>query len=45
VHFPAGIFTTMKSMGMRREWHAARMDEKRRAYRVLIGKSEGKRPI
>jgi len=26
-------------------WHAARMGEKRCAYRILMGKPEGKRPL
>jgi hypothetical protein len=30
---------------MRWVWHVARMREKRDAYRILVGKPEGKRPI
>jgi hypothetical protein len=30
---------------MRWEGHVARMGEKRNAYRILVGKPEGKRPL
>jgi hypothetical protein len=30
---------------MRRAGHAARMGERRNAYRILVGKPEGKRPL
>ena len=30
---------------MRRVGHVARMEERRGAYRVLVGKPEGKRPL
>jgi hypothetical protein len=30
---------------MRWEEHVARMGQKRNAYRLLVGKSEGKRPL
>jgi hypothetical protein len=30
---------------MRRAGHVARMGEKRNAYRVLVGKPEGKKPL
>jgi hypothetical protein len=30
---------------MRREGHLAHVGEKRGAYRILLGKSEGKRPF
>jgi hypothetical protein len=33
-----------KSRRMRWAWHVARMGEKRNAYRILVGKPEGKRP-
>jgi hypothetical protein len=33
-----------KSRGMRWAGHVARMREKRNAYRILVGKLEGKRP-
>jgi hypothetical protein len=35
----------MKSRRMRWAGHVARMGEKRNAYRILVGNSEGKRPL
>jgi hypothetical protein len=35
----------MKSRRMRWEAHVARKGEKRKAYRFLVGKQEGKRPL
>jgi hypothetical protein len=35
----------MKSRRMRWAGHIARMEEKRNAYRLLVGKPEGKRPL
>ncbi|PNF33241.1 hypothetical protein B7P43_G10604 [Cryptotermes secundus] len=35
----------IKSRRMRWEGHAARMREKKNAYRILVGKPEGKRPL
>ena len=35
----------IKSKRMRRDGHVARMDEDRGAYRVLVGKPDGKRPL
>jgi hypothetical protein len=35
----------IKSRKMRWEGHVARMGEKRKAYRILVGKPEGKRPL
>jgi len=35
----------IKSRRMRWEGHVARMGESRDAYRVLVGKAEGKRPL
>jgi hypothetical protein len=35
----------IKSRRMRWAGHAARMVERRGVYRVLVGKSEGKRPL
>jgi hypothetical protein len=34
-----------KSRRMRCARHVARMEEKRNAYRILVGKSEGRRPL
>jgi hypothetical protein len=34
-----------ESRRMRWAGHVARMEEKRNAYRILVGKSEGKRPL
>jgi hypothetical protein len=35
----------IKSRRMRWAGHIARMGEKRNAYRILVGKAEGKRPL
>jgi hypothetical protein len=35
----------IKSRKMRWAGHVARMGEKRNAYRILVGKPEGKRPL
>jgi hypothetical protein len=39
------IIRIMKSRRMRSAEHVARMGEKRNAYRLLVGKPEGKRPL
>jgi hypothetical protein len=39
------IIRQIKSRRMRWEGHVARMGEGRNAYKVLIGKPEGKRPL
>jgi hypothetical protein len=39
------IIRIIKSRRMRRAGHVARMGEKSNAYRLLVGKSEGKRPL
>jgi len=39
------IVRVIKSRRMRWAGHVARMDEERGVYRVLLGKSEGKRPL
>jgi hypothetical protein len=39
------IIRMLKSMRMRWAGHAARMGEKRNAYRIIVGKPEGKRPL
>jgi hypothetical protein len=35
----------IKSRRIRWAGHVARMEEKRNAYRILVGKPEGKRPL
>jgi hypothetical protein len=35
----------MKSRRIRLEGHVARMGEKKNAYRLLVGKQEGRRPL
>jgi hypothetical protein len=39
------IIRIIKSRRMRWEGHVAQMGERRNAYRILVGKPEGKRPI
>jgi hypothetical protein len=39
------IIRIIKSRRMRRAGHVARMGEERNAYRLLVGKPEGKRPL
>ena len=39
------IVRVIKSRRMRRVGHVVRMGEERGAYRVLVGKPEGKRPL
>jgi hypothetical protein len=39
------IIRIIKSRGMRWAGHVARMGEKRNAYRLLVGKPEGKKPL
>jgi hypothetical protein len=34
-----------KMARIRWAWHIARMGDKRNAYRILVGKPEGKRPL
>jgi hypothetical protein len=44
-YFSPSIIRMIKSRRMRWEGHVARMGEKRNAYRILVGKPEGKRPL
>jgi hypothetical protein len=39
--------SSIRMIKSRRRWagHIVRMGEKRNAYRILVGKSEGKRPL
>jgi hypothetical protein len=39
------IIRVIKPRGMRWAGHVARMGEKRNAYRILVGKPEGKSPL
>jgi hypothetical protein len=39
------IIRVIKSKRMRWAGHVARIGEKRNAYRILVGKPEGKRPL
>ena len=39
------IIRSLKSRGLRWAGHVARMEQSRNAYRVLVGKPEGKRPL
>jgi hypothetical protein len=39
------IIRMLKSRRMRWAGHGAQMGEKRNAYRILVGKPEGKRPL
>jgi hypothetical protein len=39
------LIRIIKSRRMRLAGHVARMGEKRNAYRLLVGKPEGKRPL
>jgi hypothetical protein len=41
------IFTAVTTSARRMRWagHVARMGDKRNAYRILVGKPEGRRPL
>jgi hypothetical protein len=45
LHSSPSIIRIIKSRRMRGAGHVARMVEKRNAYRLLVGKPEGKRPL
>jgi hypothetical protein len=45
LYFSPKIIRMMKSRSMRLAGHRARMGEKGNAHRILLGKSEGKRPL
>ena len=45
LYFSPNIVLVIKSRRMRWAGHVARMGEERGAYRVLVGKLEGKRPL
>jgi hypothetical protein len=42
---PHETIRTIKSRKMRWAGHVARMGEKRNAYRILVGKPEGRKPL
>jgi hypothetical protein len=39
------VIRMIKSESMRWAWHVAQTEEKVNAYRILVGKPEGKRPL
>ena len=43
--YSPNMFRAIKSRRMRLAGHAARMEERRAVYRVLVGKPEGRRPL
>jgi hypothetical protein len=45
IYSSPSIIRVVKSRRMRRAGHVARMGEKRKAYRLLVGKPEGKMPL
>jgi hypothetical protein len=45
LYLSPNIIRIIKSRRMRWAGHVARMGEKRNAYRILVGKPEGKRPV
>jgi hypothetical protein len=45
LNFSPGIIRAIKSMRLRWVGHVAREEDKKKAYRVLVGKSEGKRAL
>jgi hypothetical protein len=45
LYYSSSIIRIIKSRRMRWVGHVARMEEKRNAYRLLVGKPEGKKPL
>jgi hypothetical protein len=45
LYFSSSRIRVIKSRRMKRAGHVARMGEERNAYRILVGKPEGKRPL
>jgi hypothetical protein len=45
MYFSSNIIRVIKSRRIRRTGHVARMGERRGAYRVLVRKHEGERPL
>jgi hypothetical protein len=44
-HSSPSIIRMIKLRRMRWAWHVVRIGENRNAYRILVGKLEGKRPL
>jgi hypothetical protein len=45
LYYSPNIIRMIKSRRLRWAGHVARMGEKRNAYRILVGKPEGERPV
>jgi hypothetical protein len=45
IHSHLGYNIAVKARKMRRAGHVTRMGEKKNAYRLLVGKPEGRRPL
>jgi hypothetical protein len=45
LYLPSSIIRMIKSRRMRWAIYVARMEESGNAYRILVGKSEGRRPL
>jgi hypothetical protein len=45
LYFSPSIIRIIKSRKMKWAGHVARMGEKRKMYKLLVGKPEGKRPL
>jgi hypothetical protein len=45
LYFSPNIIRMIKSRRMRWAGHVARMGDKRNAYRILVGKPKGRRPL
>jgi hypothetical protein len=45
LYFSPNIIRMIKSRRLRWVGHVARMGERKNAYRILVGKPEGKRPL
>jgi hypothetical protein len=45
LYSPPSIIRIIKARRKRRAGHVARMGEKRNAYRLFVGKPEGRRPL
>jgi hypothetical protein len=45
LYSPLNIIRVIKSRTMRLAWHVARNGDRKYAYRVLLGRPEGKKPL